>query len=138
MAVYLHLREYTRRQFRKQRVFRDRTHPLDAYDDDDIRRRYRLSREMILELYNMFGNDLEPVTNRNHAFPGMLQIFCALRYYDCGSFQTVVGDGLGVHRSTVSKIVTRVTMSLCRLKTDTSNYPDCKITCKQPKRNSTQ
>ena len=93
MAVFLVLRNRQQRHLiRKERVFRDRTHPLDAYDDDETRRRYRLSRQMILELYDMIGVELEPRTNRNHAVPGLLQIFCALRYA-CGSFQTVVGDG---------------------------------------------
>ena len=51
------------------RLFRDRLHPLDAYDDIEIVRRYRLSRELILELYDYIGEHLEPQTPRNHAIP---------------------------------------------------------------------
>ena len=123
MAVFLHVQQYNQRNFRKQRVFRDRTNPLDAYDDDEIRRRYRLTRPMIMELYDLIGAGLEPRTNRNKAIPGMIQIFCALRYYSCGSFQTVIGDGLGFHRSTVSRIITRVTNAVCRLKNRFITFP---------------
>ena len=123
MAVFLHRQDYNRRQLRKQRVFRDRVHPLDAYDDTELKARYRLSRPMIMEIYDHIGIDIEPQTNRNHAIPGMLQIFCTLRYYACGSFQTVVGDGLGIHRSTVSRIIARVTTALCQLKNRCIKFP---------------
>lgn len=123
MAVFLHIQDYNRRQLRKQRVFRDRVHPLDAYDDTELKARYRLSRPMIMEIYDHIGIDIEPQTNRNHAIPGMLQIFCTLRYYACGSFQTVVGDGLGIHRSTVSRIIARVTTALCQLKNRYIKFP---------------
>ena len=116
MTVCLHIQDYNRRQLRKQRVFRDRVHPLDAYDDTELKARDRLSRPMIMEIYDHIGIDIEPQTNRNHAISGMLQIFCTLRYYACGSFQTVVGDGLGIHRSTVSRIIARVITALCQLK----------------------
>ena len=126
MAVFLHIRNNNIRRrhlLRKQRVFHARINPLDVYDDDEIRRRYRLTRPLILELYDLIGAGLEPRTNRNHAIPGMLKIFCALRYYACGSFQTVVGDGLGIHRSSVSRIVTKVTNAICRLRNRYISFP---------------
>ena len=89
---------------RRERIFRDKTHPLDTYTDEEIRCRYRLSREMIMNLHNMIA-DLEPHTQRNHAIPAINQIFCALRYYAMESYQSVVGDSFGVHRSTVSRII---------------------------------
>ena len=60
---------------RRERIFRDRTHPLDTYIDEEIRCRYRLSREMIMNLHNMIADDLEPHTQRNHAIPAINQIF---------------------------------------------------------------
>ena len=41
--------------------------PLDTYDDIEIVQRFRLSRQLILDLYDQIGHDLEPVTRRNHA-----------------------------------------------------------------------
>ena len=122
MAVFLHVRN-NHQNIRRNRIFRDRLHPLDAYNDDEIIRRYRLSRELIINLYDQIGADLEPETLRNHAIPGMLQIFVALRFYACGSFQAVVGDGIGIHKSSVSRIITRVTQRLVRLRNRFIKFP---------------
>ena len=124
MAVFLRLQNLQqRRLIRRECVFRDRTHPLDTYDDDEMKSRYRLTRAMVLDLYELIRAELEPRTNRNHAIPGLLQLFCTLRYYACGSFQRIVGDGLGLHRSTVSRIITRVTSAICRLSNRYISFP---------------
>ena len=69
MAVYMQIfREQLeeeehpaeRGRLRRPRVFRDRTYPLDAYDDLEIIKRYRLSRECIVELHNILQDELEP------------------------------------------------------------------------------
>jgi hypothetical protein len=39
-ALFFALEDETRRAFRRERVFRDRLNPLDAYDDVDLLRRY--------------------------------------------------------------------------------------------------
>jgi len=126
MAVFLHVRNNQNQhhnRLMKPRVFRDRTHPLDAYDDEEIKARYRLSRALILQLHDMIQIELEPKTNRNKAVPAILQIFGTLRYYACGSFQHVVGDGLGLHRSTVSRIIHRVTNAIVRQMRRFINFP---------------
>ena len=127
MAVFINVRNNqfnnNNNNIRRNRIFRDRLHPLDAYNDTEIIRRYRLSRGLILELYEDIGNRLEPATLRNHAVPGILQIFCALRFYSTGSFQSVVGDGIGIHKSTVSRIINRVTVEICRLKNRYIKFP---------------
>ena len=114
MAVHVALLHQQNNRVRRPRVFRDRTHPLDAYNDVEIIERYRLPRPLIIELHDLIQNDIEPQTRRNKAVPAMLQLFCALRFYACGSFQRVVGDGLGLHRSTVSRIVNRVSSAIVR------------------------
>ena len=77
-----------------------------------------------MRLYDAIGEELEPSTLRNHAIPGMLQIFIALRYYSCGSYQAVVGDSIGVHKSSVSRIVHRVTRKLCDIKDQHIKFPN--------------
>ena len=114
MALFLHLqnRRLHRRFIRRERIFCDRLNPLDTYDDQEIIARYRLSRDLIMRLYDAIGEALEPSTERNHAIPRMLQLFIALQYYSCGNYHTVVGDSIGVHKSSVSRIVHRVTSKL--------------------------
>ena len=80
----------------RPRVLRDRIHPLDAYDDQEIIDRYRLSRELIMELCDLLDDRLRPGSNRNHAIPSCLHLFCELRFYATGSFQADVGDNEGV------------------------------------------
>ena len=125
MALFLHLQnlQLNRRFMRRERIFRDRLNPLDAYDDQEIIARYRLSRQLIMRLYDAVGDELEPSTNRNNAIPGMLQIFIALRYYACGSYQAVIGDSIGVHKSSVCRIVHRVTQKLCNIKRQHIQFP---------------
>jgi hypothetical protein len=53
----------------------------------------------------------------------MLQIFCTLRYYASGSFQAVLGDAQGIHKSSVSRIITRVTFAICRLRNRYIKFP---------------
>ena len=114
-AILLHLQDQERNYLRRNRVFHDRTNPLDAYDDVDIKSRYRLTRQLIMDLYDLIGAELEPATMRNHAIPGMIQIFIALRYYATNSYYSLVGDSIGIHKCSVSGIVNRVTRAICRL-----------------------
>lgn len=81
-----------RRQFRRERVFRDRNNPLDYMDDEDIIQRYRLSRPVVLELYELLNYDLERPTMRSHSILVSLKISTALRFFATGSFFGVTGD----------------------------------------------
>jgi hypothetical protein len=123
MAVFLNVRNHQQQNIRRNRVFRDRLHPLDAYNDTEIIARYRLSRPLILNLYNQISNEIEPQTLRSHAIPGILQLFCALRFYASGTFQAVIGDSIGIHKSSVCRIVARVTVAICRLKNRYIKFP---------------
>lgn len=114
-AILLHIQDQERNHLRRNRVFRDRTNPLDAFDDVEIKSRYRLTRQLIMDLYDLIGAELEPATMRNHAIPGMIQIFIALRYYATNSYFSLVGDSIGIHKCSVSRIVNRVTRRICRL-----------------------
>ena len=81
MAHYIHIRNiqyYARddeNQYeRRPRVFRERMNPLDVYTDDEIKKRYRLTRELIVCLHELIHHDIEPKTRRNKAIPAMPQI----------------------------------------------------------------
>ncbi|XP_062580461.1 putative nuclease HARBI1 [Saccostrea cucullata] len=84
---------------RKDRVFRDRSHPLDIYDDTELIRRYRMPRWCILELIDTLSNDLEPPTMRSHSIPASLQ---------------VIGDISGISQPSVSRIVKKTSKILAQ------------------------
>jgi len=109
-AVYMHIRR--RQNIRRERLLRDYANSLDYLHDDDIIRRYRLSRPMILNLCRMFENDLQRPTMRSRAFAVSLQIMMALRFYATGSFQLVNADVHNVSRSSVSRFIRDVTSCL--------------------------
>ena len=126
MALFLHIRNLEQRQknvLRRNRIFRDCLHPLDAYNDIEIIQRYRLSRGLVLELYDDIAAEIEPQTERSHAIPGILRLFTALRFYATGSFQAVLGDGVGINKSSVCRIISLVTSAICRLRNRHIKFP---------------
>ena len=57
-----------RRALRRERVFRDRTKPLDIYDDFELIDKYRFDRQSIMMICDMLQDDLESSTFRNRAY----------------------------------------------------------------------
>jgi hypothetical protein len=84
------------------------------YNDVELYQRYRFDRQTILDLIDLVRDDLEPRTLRNHALPPELQLFAALRFYACGSFQQVTGDTVHISQPSMSRVITKVTESLLR------------------------
>ena len=123
LQLFLAQRNRHRNRRRRERVFRRRINPLEEYDNDELKRRYRLSRELLLQLNEEIGAELEHQTNRNYAIPAINQICCALRYYAAGSFQSVTGDGLGIHKSSVCVIISKVTEKICALREQYIRFP---------------
>lgn len=106
---------FLERAIRKERVFRDRNNPLDIYNDQELVERLRFPRETILMLASRLENAIHPPTERNHSIPAVLQVCVALRFYATGSFLNTVGDAVGLHKSTVSRIVYKVSSELSKM-----------------------
>ena len=106
MAAYVFMR---RRAMRRERVFRDRTHPLEEYNDELVYKRFRFHRQFIFGLAEELRQDVEFALPRKGALTPVLQVCLALRFYATGSFQSVVGDLIGVDQSTACRTITRVT-----------------------------
>ena len=113
MALYLFVEEEVNaRALRRERVFRDRSNPLEIYSDEEIIRKYRLPRELILNLIDELRERLEPKTHRNKSIPTHLQILMTLKVLSSGTFQEVVGDGHGVHKLTISRKMHKVCQAI--------------------------
>uniref|UniRef100_A0A671MZD7 DDE Tnp4 domain-containing protein n=1 Tax=Sinocyclocheilus anshuiensis TaxID=1608454 RepID=A0A671MZD7_9TELE len=78
-----------------RRKIRDRLNPVEFYDGDEFSKRYRFSKESVMRL--------------NQTIETLLT---ALRF----CFQMMDGDLFGVHKSTVSGIVGRVSQAIAALK----------------------
>ena len=107
-----------RHNFRRQRLFKDRTNPLEYLDDEQLLQKYRFNRGGILFIVEVLTDRLGRATNRCNAIPVLLQVLASLYYMACGSFQRVVADSsdINLSQASVSRIVTAFTDSICQFK----------------------
>ena len=103
-----------RRALRIERVFRDRTKPLDIYDDFELIDKYRFDRQSIMMICDMLQDDLESSTFRNRALTPNMKVLMALRFYASGSFQGVIADTFGLSQPTLSPTISDVSTSLVK------------------------
>ncbi|XP_062599917.1 putative nuclease HARBI1 [Saccostrea cucullata] len=114
-------------KIRRNRIFRDRLNPLDAYDDAEILSRYRMTRQCLMDVIDIVRKDVSHETKRSHALTPEEQTFAALRYYATGSFQQVVGDILGLSQPSVSRAVKNVSNALASFAGQVIQFPtDCR------------
>ncbi|XP_062571915.1 putative nuclease HARBI1 [Saccostrea cucullata] len=124
MAFQVIFQRLNKRNLRRERVFRDRTHPLDMYDDQDLIVRFRMPRYCILDIIDLLAEDLEPPTMRSKSIPASLQVLTALRYFATGSLQQVVADIAGVSQPTVSRIVYKTSKALSNRAREFIKFPE--------------
>ena len=61
---------------------------------------------------DLLAGDLRRKTQQNHPISALQQVLIALRFYASGSFLQVIGDTIGIDKSTVSRLVTNVSLAL--------------------------
>lgn len=111
------------RNFRRERVFRDRRNPLDIYSDSELYDRCRFTRDGLLFIVEMIGDSLSRPTRRNNALTPVEQIFIALRYFSSGTFYIINADTILVSKATVSRCVSRVSTALKQILHDVIRFP---------------
>ena len=92
---YRQLREYANRRnihVRQIRRLRDRFNPLEEYDGEDFRLRFRFRKDSVIDLVKILDKDLQHQTRRGLPLTPMQQVLIALRFYATGTFEQVVGD----------------------------------------------
>ena len=62
-----------RRAMRRERICRDRTNPLEIYNDLELIERFRFNRRTILQITQLLQDDLESPTFHNKAIPRCLK-----------------------------------------------------------------
>ena len=124
VAGYNRVGDEVQQALRRERIFRDRLNPLDAFDDVDLYNRYRFDQESKMWNVDLLQAQIEHVTRRNHALSPTLQVLAALRFYATGSFQSVLGDTIQVHKSTVSRVVEKISAILANRRNQFIQFPD--------------
>ena len=111
-------RQKRRRTYRLRRIMNDAT-----FSEEDIRQSCRFRRESILFLANLLRDDLMRPTQRNHALSVETQVLISLRFLATGSFQQVIGDVVGVDKSSVSRVVPKFCEALNSKKNQFIKFP---------------
>ncbi|XP_061190799.1 putative nuclease HARBI1 [Saccostrea echinata] len=101
-------------QQRQRRVFKQRLDPFTEYNGVGLITRYRYDGQGIEHIGTLIDDFVSPATSRNCSIPTNLQVMIALRYFATGKMQLCNGDDFGIHQSTVSRIVQRVSTALTR------------------------
>ena len=86
---YKHLKNYANRRnthVRRDRHLRDRFKPLEEYDDEAFRLRFRLRKDSVSDHVKILAKDLEQQTRRGLPLTPMQQVLIALRCYATGTF----------------------------------------------------
>ena len=120
---------------RKERTFRlPDDFSLSNFTDEELRSRYRFGRESIEFLSELLRDDLERDTSRNHALSTTVQVLVALRFFASGSFLQVIGDTLGLSKSSVSRIIGQVSLALAQKQRNFIKWPSTEEEILQNKR----
>ncbi|VDI35353.1 Hypothetical predicted protein [Mytilus galloprovincialis] len=94
------------------RKYRERLLTLNDLTDKQLRSRYRFGRQSIQRITDIVRDDITHPTQRSHALSAEMQVLVALRFFASGSFMQVIGDTVGIDKSTVSRCVNKVSKAL--------------------------
>ena len=124
MADHLRRMRVYERDLGVERVFRDRSNPIELYNDEEFKCRFRLRKDSVTTIIDLVEMELQRPTYRNHAVPPVLQVCACLRFLATGAFHQLVGDtALGLSRPAVCRAVFAVTTALCRLAPTYIQFP---------------
>ncbi|GBP36386.1 Putative nuclease HARBI1 [Eumeta japonica] len=85
------------------------------FTDEEFQKRYRFDKNTVIFINEIISPDLAPVSNRKCTLSVLEQLFITLRFYATGTFQIVVGDDINVHKTTVSRVVFKVSKEIAKL-----------------------
>lgn len=109
---------------RKARDYYRELDPLNHYSEEELRSRYRFGREGINFIVELLSDEIAPSTSRSHSLSATEQVLVALRFLASGSFLEVIGDTFSSYdKSTVSRVVRRVTLALASKVNDFVKFP---------------
>ncbi|XP_059184212.1 putative nuclease HARBI1 [Centropristis striata] len=85
---------------------------LDSVSDSFLLSQFGFPREFILYLVELLREALCRRTQRSRAISPEVQVLAALGFYTSGSFQTSMGDTIGISQASMSRCVSNVTRAL--------------------------
>ncbi|KAJ3641886.1 hypothetical protein Zmor_028356 [Zophobas morio] len=119
---------------RRPKIIRNRPNHFEEWDETDFIARFRLSKRTTENLIEEIEELITHPTERNDCLSAENQVLLTLRFLATGSFLSVAGDFCGVHKSTASRTVKRVTVALANLRHRYIKMPQTYeeiLTCRQ-------
>lgn len=120
---------------RRVKSVRNRPNHFVEYDDQEFIQRFRLTKQSASFVLDMIGPQIMNSTERNDAIKIEQMLLIALRFYATGGMLMTIGDLNGVVKSTVSKIVTKVSHSIALLRETFIYMPKSKTDIQQSAQN---
>lgn len=96
---------------------------LDDVTDEYLLSTYGFSRAFVEFLVELLGGSLSRPTLRSRAISPETQIMAALGFYTSGSFQTRMGDSIGISQASMSRCVSNVTEALVERAAQFISFP---------------
>ncbi|KAJ3661617.1 hypothetical protein Zmor_006005 [Zophobas morio] len=111
-------------EVRRPKTIRYRRNHYEEWDEVDFFARFRLSKRCVANVLEQIEETITYPTLRNDCLSAQNQLLLALRFYATGSFLSVAGDFCGIHKSTASKTIKRVSRALASLRPAYIRMPD--------------
>ncbi|KAJ8954814.1 hypothetical protein NQ317_009290 [Molorchus minor] len=93
-----------------------RENPFEMMDDLSFYRRFRLHKETVLHLLQQIEHNLEFDNDLNNSLSPINQLLTTLRFYATCGHQNAIGDFMGMHQSTASRIIRKVSEAIATLR----------------------
>uniref|UniRef100_A0A8C5WVY0 Putative nuclease HARBI1 n=1 Tax=Laticauda laticaudata TaxID=8630 RepID=A0A8C5WVY0_LATLA len=111
---------------------------LDRFKLEDVTDEYLVSmygfpRQFIYHLVDLLGANLSRPTQRSRAISPETQILAALGFYTSGSFQTRMGDAIGISQASMSRCVANVTDALVERAPQFIHFPEDEVSIQHMK-----
>lgn len=119
---------------RRPKVYRNRIDHFNQWDNKEFLNRFRITKESVTQVLGHIEGLIAHPTNRyglilaiyvfiefvnffcrNQCVDPLTQLLLTLRFYSSGSMIITMGDFTGVHKSTASRIISKVTRTLASL-----------------------
>lgn len=98
-------------------TIRDRSNPFEEFDDEQFSARFRLPKSSMVHIIDLIEEQSLPSTySLGFSVPTWLQVLIAMRFYGTGAQQILVGDYAGLHQTTVSRIVKKISTAIAKLR----------------------
>ncbi|KAF7688699.1 hypothetical protein HF521_013506 [Silurus meridionalis] len=87
----------------RQRVYVELSQPLEQYTTEELYARFCFGNADIKYIADFVRPKLQQRTRKSHSLSVEEQVLIGLRFYASGTFYQVVGDNIGVDKSTIAQ-----------------------------------